>query len=194
MKVHYHGKRLINTFDLNLSIFPQLKPANDVIGCISERASRETGLSTNTKVITGVGDTFASMVGGGAYNAKHFMIYLGTSATSMYAQECPKEYIDIPHYGDGKGHFAGRILSFGESILHSRNNLRYDNWEELNCHLDEIEPGTEGLWYFPHYKLQKESSFFGPDAEYMLGYRGCHTRYHWYHAMLEGIAYTHATI
>lgn len=179
----------VELFGLDSAILPELHPANDVIGQVSEACAAETGLSVNTKVITGVGDTFASMVGGGAYSARHFMIYLGTSATSMYAENSPEEYADRPHYGDGKGHFAGRIFSFGESILHLRNNLRYDNWDDLNCQLDAIEPGTDGLWYFPHYKLQTEESYFGPDAEFMLGYRGCHTQFHWYHAMLEGIAY-----
>ena len=180
---------VIESFGLNPEILPELNPANGVIGSVSAACAAETGLSEKTKVITGVGDTFASMLGGGAYNAKHFMIYLGTSGTSMYAEGSPKEYVACPHYGDGKAHFAGRIFSFGESILHLRNNLRYDNWDDLNCHLDEIEPGTEGLWYFPHYKLQTDASFFGPDAEFMMGYRGCHTQFHWYHAMLEGIAY-----
>lgn len=182
-------KDVIEEFGINPCIFPELKPANGVIGQVSRGCAAETGLSVHTKVITGVGDTFASMIGGGAYNAKHFMIYLGTSATSMYAEKSPEYYVDRPHYGPGKGHFAGRIFSFGESILHLRNNLGYDNWEDLNCHLDAIQPGTEGLWYFPHYKLQTKASFFGPDAEFMLGYRGCHTQFHWYHAMLEGIAY-----
>lgn len=183
------NEALIKDFGLDRSVLPELNPANTVIGQVNEACAKETGLSVNTKVITGVGDTFASMLGGGAYSARHFMIYLGTSATSMYAECSPKEYVDRPHYGEGKGHFAGRIFSFGESILHLRNNLRYDNWNDLNCHLDEIEPGTEGLWYFPHYKLQTDTSFFGPDAEFMLGYRGCHNQFHLYHAMLEGIAY-----
>lgn len=169
---------VIESFGLNPEILPELNPANGVIGSVSAACAAETGLSEKTKVITGVGDTFASMLGGGAYNAKHFMIYLGTSGTSMYAEGSPKEYVACPHYGDGKAHFAGRIFSFGESILHLRNNLRYDNWDDLNCHLDEIEPGTEGLWYFPHYKLQTDASFFGPDAEFMMGYRGCHTQFH----------------
>ena len=131
---------VIESFGLNPEILPELNPANGVIGSVSAACAAETGLSEKTKVITGVGDTFASMLGGGAYNAKHFMIYLGTSGTSMYAEGSPKEYVACPHYGDGKAHFAGRIFSFGESILHLRNNLRYDNWDDLNCHLDEIEP------------------------------------------------------
>lgn len=182
-------KDVVESFGLKKDLLPKLYPANAVIGQVSQTSAQETGLSTQTKVIAGVGDTFASMLGGGAYSARHFMIYLGTSGTSMYAENSPKEYVNIPHYGEGKGHFAGRIFSFGESLLHLRNNLRYDDWNELDAHLEAIQPGTEGLWYFPHYKLQTEESFFGPDAEFMLGYRGCHNQFHWYHAMLEGIAY-----
>ncbi|MEG0108540.1 MAG: FGGY family carbohydrate kinase, partial [Lachnospiraceae bacterium] len=100
-------------FGLDTSILPELNPANSVVGNVSRACAEETGLSVHTKVITGVGDTFASMVGGGAYSAKHFMIYLGTSATSMYAEESPENYVDSTHYGEGKGHFAGRIFSFG---------------------------------------------------------------------------------
>ena len=179
----------IKAFGLDWSVFPKAYPASHVNGRISESAAGETGLSNETQVIVGVGDTFASMLGGGAYDAGHFMLYLGTSGTSIYAEGSPKNYITIPHYGEGKGHFTGRIFSFGESILHLRNNLRYDSWGEINSHLGEIPPGSEGLWYFPHYKLQTEASFFGPDAEFMLGYRGCHSQFHIYHAMLEGIAY-----
>jgi xylulokinase len=179
----------IRAFGLESYVFPDVYPASHINGQICEFAAEETGLSQDTKVIVGVGDTFASMLGGGAYNAGHFMLYLGTSGTSIYAENSPEHYITIPHYGEGKGHFTGRIFSFGESILHLRNNLGYDSWEALNSHLEEIPPGSEGLWYFPHYKLQTEASFFGPDAEFMLGYRGCHSQFHLYHAMLEGIAY-----
>lgn len=182
-------KAVMKMFDLEERMFPTPCKANTILGTVTKEAAIETGLSMETKVIAGVGDTFASMLGGGAYNAKQLMIYLGTSATILYAQESPKHYIDIPHYGDQKGHFVGRILSFGESIMHLRNNLRYDDWSELNQQLNKMNPGTEGLWYFPHYKQQNEQSFFGQDAEYMLGYRGKHTGFHMYHATLEGIAY-----
>lgn len=169
-------------------ILPIPVPATTVLGTVSKKAAKETGLSEETKVIAGVGDTFASILGGGAYNAGHLMIYLGTSATVLYTEESPRHYLSIPHYGPKKGHFVGKIASFGESIMHLRQNLRYDGWDELNAGLDEIPPGSEGLWYFPHYKLQTEKTCFGSDAEYMLGFRGRHTQFHMYHAMLEGIA------
>lgn len=126
-KLEWKEERIIAS-GIRRDILPDPVPATKVIGNVSEKAAKETGLSVETKVIAGVGDTFASILGGGAYNAKHLMLYLGTSATVIYTEESPKNYTDVPHYGEKKGHFVGRILSFGESIMHLRNCLRYDAW------------------------------------------------------------------
>lgn len=182
-------KGALEEFGLSPELLPEPSPAVRVLGTVSSTAAAETGLSTKTKVIAGVGDTFASMLGGGAYNEAHLMLYLGTSATVIYAEKSPREYTAVPHYGPGRGHFVGRILSFGESISHLREAFRYDDWGEMDRLMNQIEPGAEGLWYFPHYKLQTANSFFGPDSEFMLGYRGRHSRFHMYRAMLEGIAF-----
>lgn len=182
-------KNRLALLGISEEILPSPYAASFVAGNITPEASQLSGLSTTTKVITGVGDTFASMLGGGAYMKGHLMIYLGTSATVIFAEKSPETYVTVPHYGEGKAHFVGRILSFGESVAHLRSNLRYDEWEPLNEGIKDMEPGSEGLWYLPHYKLQTEKSFFGSDAEYMLGFRGKHSQFHMYRAMLEGIAY-----
>lgn len=84
----------------------------------------------------------------------------------MYAEGSPKEYVACPHYGDGKAHFAGRIFSFGESILHLRNNLRYDNWDDLNCHLDEIEQVRKdyGISHIINYRQMRHSLVRMPNS------------------------------
>lgn len=180
----------IELFEMGKDIFPELCPSNRVIGKVSDEVAKETGLSVNTKVIAGTGDTFASMLGGGAYEKKHLMIYLGTSTTIIYADGSPENYIDLPHFSDGRGNFVGRILSFGESVSHLKNILRYDGWDELDKSLgEEIPAGAEGLYYIPHYKQQIQKSFFGLDAEYILGLRGNHNQFHLYKALIEGIAY-----
>lgn len=179
----------IEILDLDKSIFPNPYPSNHVIGNITKEVAKETGLSMKTKVIVGTGDTFASMLGGGAYEKKYLMLYLGTSTTIIYAEGSPKNYVELSHFGDGKGHFVGRILSFGESISHLKNTLRYDGWEELEEGLRNIPAGSEGLYYIPHYKQQTQRSFFGLDGEYILGYRGKHSQFHLYKALIEGISY-----
>lgn len=179
----------IETIGLKRSIFPNSCPSDQVIGNITKEVAEETGLSTSTKVIAGTGDTFASMLGGGANEKRHLMLYLGSSTTIVYAESSPENYIELPHFGDGRGYFVGRILSFGESITHLRSTLRYEGWEELEEGLGKIPAGAEGLYYIPHYKQQTHSSFFGLDGEYILGYRGKHNQLHLYKALIEGISY-----
>lgn len=179
----------IEILELDRNIFPNSYPSNHVIGNITERAAKETGLSTATKVIVGTGDSFASMLGGGAYEKKYVMLYLGSSTTIVYAEDSPKNYVELPHFGDNRGEFLGKILSFGESVSHLKNTLRYEGWEELEEGLRNIPAGSEGLYYMPHYKQQTQSSFFGLDGEFILGFRGKHSQFHIYKALIEGISY-----
>ncbi len=179
----------IELLDIDKNIFPEPCPANHVIGKVTEEVSKETGLSIDTKVIAGTGDTFSSMLGGGAYEKKYLMIYLGTSTTIIYADGSPENYVELPHFADDRGNFVGRILSFGESVSHLKNTLRYSGWEELDESLKKIPAGSEGLYYIPHYKQQTAKSFFGLDGEYILGYRGKHHQFHLYKALIEGISY-----
>lgn len=179
----------IEALELDRSIFPNSYPSNHVIGNITKEVAKETGLSTETSVIVGTGDTFASMLGGGAYEKKYLMMYLGSSTTIIYADGSPEDYVELPHFSEDRGNFVGRILSFGESISHLKNTLRYDGWEELEDGLRNIPAGSEGLYYIPHYKQQTQRSFFGLDGEYILGYRGKHSQFHLYKALVEGISY-----
>lgn len=179
----------IKKIGLDLSMFPTIYPADKVVGNIRSEVAEELGLSTETKVISGTGDSFASMIGGGAFAQKQLMIYLGTSTTIIYADGCPKEYIDKPHFAEGRANFVGKILSFGESVAHMKSIFRYKEWTELEEGLKNTAVGAEGIYYLPHYKLQSGNSFFGLDAEYILGYRSKHDQFNLYRALIEGIAY-----
>lgn len=182
-------KEMIERFGLREDILPIPYPASKIIGNILPQVAEETGLSTETVVITGTGDSFASILGGGAFTKNQLMICLGTSATLIYLNCPPKEIISTPHFGPGKAEFIGRILSCGESMNHIRETFQYSWWEELNKGAANIPVGAEGLFYVPHYKQQSEESFFGLDAEFMYGYRSKHNQFHIYRALIEGIAY-----
>ena len=171
------------------SIFPEVFPANHIAGTVSEDIAKQLNINPRAQVIVGVGDTFSSILGGGAQDKNHLMIYLGTSATILYTENTPKNYIDIPHYGSGKAQFVGRIASYGETVNHWRSLFSIDDWETLERGLAAKPAGADNLWYFPHYKMQREKSFFYLDAEHLLGLSGCHDCYSVYRAVIEGIAW-----
>lgn len=180
---------IIQQLGLKSSIFPKSCSANHVLGSVSPKTAEETGLSVSTKVIVGTGDTFSSMMGGGAYKDGHFMVYLGTSSTMVYAKGNPVNYMSIPHFGGKNADFIGKIQSFGESINHIKSLFQINDWEEMDTFLSQTEPGAEGLFFIPHHKQQNHNSFFGLDSEYIVGMTMKHEVKHIYRALIEGLAY-----
>ncbi|WP_025640413.1 FGGY family carbohydrate kinase [Schnuerera ultunensis] len=179
----------IKQFGIREDILPTPCPASQVIGNVLPQVAEETGLTTETLVIAGTGDSFASILGGGAFDRNHLMLCLGTSGTIIYANCPPRELISSYHFGPGKAEFIGRILSCGESMNHIRETFQYHWWDELNEGGSKVSLGSEGLFFIPHYKQQSEESFFGLDAEFIYGYRSKHSQFHLYRALIEGIAY-----
>lgn len=182
-------KEKIKEFGLREDILPTPYPASKIIGNVLPQVAHETGLSTETVVITGTGDSFASILGGGVLDKNQLMLCLGTSGTIIYSNCSPKDIISTPHFGPGKAEFVGRIFSCGESMNHVRETFQYNWWDELNENSADIPIGSEGLFFIPHYKQQSEESFFGLDSEFVYGYRSKHSQFHIYRALIEGIAY-----
>ncbi|MGI5174055.1 hypothetical protein H0R92_10730 [Treponema sp. OMZ 840] len=180
---------VIRKLGLPESIFPDMFPANHIAGTVCKDVADRLGINPQAQVIVGVGDTFSSILGGGAQDKNHLMIYLGTSATILYAEGSPKHYINIPHYGPGKAQFIGRIASYGETVNHWRSIFAVNDWEKLEQALEAKPAGADNLWYFPHYKMQTDKSFFSLDAEHLLGLSGSHDYCSIYRAVIEGIAW-----
>jgi len=61
------SKKLIDICDLDSSIFPDLYPADKIIGRVSAEASRKTGLSQNCAVLVSGHDQMMATLGAGVY-------------------------------------------------------------------------------------------------------------------------------
>ncbi|HHW58403.1 MAG TPA: hypothetical protein GXX15_12345 [Clostridia bacterium] len=183
------NEELINSIGIERDILPDVGPASLVVGRVTDTISREIGLSSDTLVIAGTGDSFPSMIGGGCLHKGDMMIYLGTTATVIYASTSPKELISTYHFGKGRAEFVGKIFSCGESLTHLREMLRYSDWEELNKEAERIVEGSEGLYFLPPFREQVGNSFFGTTTEFIMGLESKHTQFHLFRSLLEGISY-----
>lgn len=74
---------VIETCNLNKSIFPEIHEAGVVIGNVTEQVSALTGLSTETKIVSGGGDAQMATVGVGAINKNQAVV----SGGSFWQQE-----------------------------------------------------------------------------------------------------------
>lgn len=180
------NKQVMKSFDLDDSLFADLKSANNIIGTIDKERIDELNLNENTKVITGVGDTFTSLLGGGALDKEHLMLYLGTSSTLVYANTRVDEYIDKPHYQDNRASFIANVFSFGQSIEHFKELTNITIFDNLNKHL--LDKNDEDLFYIVHQKGSKED-FFAFDSDHLLGLRIDHSPVDIYRAIIESLAF-----
>ncbi len=173
---------------INIDILPELYNSDSEVGSIGTEAAHLTGLSAGTPVITGTGDTFAALLGCGAVRSGDMMIYLGTSGTQLFIDGNIDNFIQGPHFGPGKAEFAGRIISCGDTMQHYRNILGFQDWAFPDLKALEINPGSDGLFIFPHLKQKTGVDFSDGDRETIFGLNSSHSNWHIYRAVMEGIA------
>jgi len=176
-------------FGIPERLLPEPLPATATIGSLTTKASELTGLTTDTQVIAGTGDSFSSLLGAGICDAHELMLYWGTSGTRIYTRDDPAHYLAGPYFNGGKAEFTGTIFSCGESLNQVKKLLGDIPWEILDAQAEGILPGAENLHYFPHLK-QQSSSISLASADHIIGLRDKHGAGHLHRALLEGIAYT----
>lgn len=177
-----------------------LVPVGEVMGEISEEASKYTGLPAGLKIFAGGSDKSAETLGLGVIDDKTAAISYGTACTV----EIPiKKYKDaepfLPSYpAIVKGYYNLDVQvyrgywmlnwfakEFGSANIEKILNEK-DTIERLNEEMMNINPGSDGLVLQP---------YWGPGLRRplakgaIIGFSDTHTRAHVYRAIIEGIAY-----
>ena len=179
----------------------KLVKAGEIVGTISEEASKLTGLPVGMKMFAGGSDKSAETLGLGVVNDKMAAVSYGTACTV----EVPiKKYKSaepfLPAYPDivsgydldvqvyrGYWMLNWFIKQFGskgptiEEMIVDRNLI-----QEFNDEMAKIAPGSDGLVLQPYWgpglrrPLAKGS---------IIGFSDVHTKIHMYRAIIEGIGY-----
>ena len=171
-----------------------VKPA-DVIGVVSDSASRQTGIPSGVKVIAGCLDCCAASVGTDFCRSGEGCSVIGTSMINeicltremidptdlrglLLYHVVPERYIKIMNTAGGSScaDFVRKLVA--PSI----------SFDELFSELEKIPVGSNGLIYHP-YLYGERAPFKNPDASAdFIGLRNYHTRFDMVHAAYEGIA------
>lgn len=187
-------------FGVNRERLCDLVPVGDVLGYITEEASKKTGLPVGLKMFSGGSDKSAETLGLGVIDDKTAAISYGTACTveipiKKYKDAEPflpsypaiiKDYynLDVQVY---RGYWMLNWFAeqFGnkpvEELIDEKNAI-----EKLNEEMMNIHPGSDGLVLQP---------YWGPGLRRplakgaIIGFSDVHTRAHFYRAIIEGIAY-----
>ena len=161
-----YNKTLLNLAGLEKEKFPKIIPNNGVVGRLDSTVAKELGLDKSTKVVAGISDSNASLIGSGAVRDYEMIIYIGTS---LYMTcHIPFKKTDLAHFMtsipspfQSRYYLLGEQGAGGKCVEYFLKNFVYpddkfntgikpDNAYELfNEVASEAPPGSNGLIFLP---------------------------------------------
>ena len=183
------------------SMLCELKQPGEVLGVISDKFAREVGLPCGIKLIATGSDKACETIGLGALNPSTGAISYGTASTievtnskffepepflPAYPAAVPNLYnMEVQIYR-GYWMLTWFTKEFASELLDEAKIQQLAVEELANSKLEMIPPGSDGLVLQP---------YWGPGLRRPLskgaivGWSDIHTKYHFYRAIIEGIAY-----
>ena len=186
---------MLEKLGLDTSILPECGPSTQVVGHVSAQAARETGLSEDTLVVNGGGDSFMQAVGNGIVQEGVFASNIGTggqvSTTVKTPLFDPKLRTNtFAHVLPGSWQLIGGCLNSGISLKWiTRQVLRDDDYAAVNAGVASRPAGCNGLFFLP-YLTGERTPHMDPKARgVFMGLTLDHGRADMERAVMEGVAY-----
>jgi xylulokinase len=195
---------LLEAFQLDPKVLPELHASTDVIGEVSAVVADEIGLAAGTPVVIGGGDGSCAATGAGVVREGSAYLYIGSSSWIGIATREPildpqLRTFTWAHLVPGLFTPTGTMQAAGGSYQWLRDTLcqaekdtaearNISAYELMNRLAEQSPPGANELLYFP-YLLGERSPRWNPDARGVyFGLSMAHTRADIIRATLEGIS------
>jgi xylulokinase len=186
--------RLIEALGMQADIFPECLPSGAVIGSVTEKAARETGLERGIPVVNGGADQCMQAIGNGILSDGVFACNIGTggqisTSASMPLYDSKLRVSAFAHAVPGKWNIMAAILNAGVSLKWlGKQILGTGDYQALDRGAEKTPPGCEGLIFLPY--LGGERILKDPDARgVFFGLTGRHDKYYMVRAVMEGVVF-----
>jgi len=199
------SEEMLEATGIDREKLPHLVESVEVVGKVTEKAGKESGLTEGTPVVMGGGDGACATCGAGVVKEKEAYIYLGTSTWMALASEKPildplQRTFTFCHFKRGLYFPAGTMQAGGGSFQWIKNTLcdteseaalraGVDVYDLLSVKAQKVPPGSEGILFLP-YLMGERSPYWNPDARgCFIGLSITHHKAHMIRAVLEGVAF-----
>jgi sugar (pentulose or hexulose) kinase len=181
---------------------PPVLPSEAIVGEVTQRASRETGLRPGTPVVTGAGDVPASALGAGAAEPGSAPIVLGTTCLSGMVLSVPTwQPPDVGLLFCMPGGSWLRMMAtiagtsnldwiLGQTLADAADSGTGGLFVRAQTLAADVPAGSAGVLYLPYLS---EAGIIAPVVApharaAFLGLSPLHTRGHLLRSVLEGVA------
>ncbi len=184
------SKELCDILGIDTAMMPQIVKPTDIVGKITSKASKLTGLLEGTPVLCGTTDTVMEVFASGAVEKGQMTLKLATAGRICVVTEKPypdKNLINYSHVIDGLFYPGTATKSCAASYRWFRDTFGGD-YAELDDMAQSVEIGSDGLVFHP-YLNGELTPYANPNlcADF-VGARASHTKAHFARAVLEGVA------
>ncbi len=184
------SKELCDILEIDTEMMPKIVKPTDIVGKITEEASKLTGLMEGTPVLCGTTDTVMEVFASGAVQKGQMTLKLATAGRICVVTD--KAYPDVnlinySHVIDGLFYPGTATKSCAASYRWFRDTFGGD-YGELDKMAESIDIGANGLVFHP-YLNGELTPYANPNlcADF-VGVRASHTKAHFTRAVLEGVA------
>lgn len=183
------SKTLCGILELDVDKMPKIVKPTDIVGEITEDASKLTGLSKGTPVLCGTTDTVMEVFASGAVSKGQMTLKLATAGRICVITDKPYPDINLINYShilDGLFYPGTATKSCAASYRWYRDTFGGD-YSELDEGAKNVPIGSEGLVFHP-YLNGELTPYANPNlcADF-VGVRASHTKAHFTRAVLEGV-------
>lgn len=176
---------------------PDLRWSTDVVGVLSEKAAKETGLPTGIPVTTGTIDAAAEAVSVGVSETGDTMCMYGSTIfmISLTSQRVEDHRLWYAPWLFKNQHACMAGLATSGTLTHwFREHFGKDldedtSFFQLSLEAEKSKAGANGLVFLPYFSGER-TPIHDPDAKgVVFGLRLDHTRGDVYRSLIEGIAF-----
>lgn len=196
---------ICSTLDIPMDKLPEAKESSAVIGEVSSKAHEETGLPKGLPVVNGGGDRPCECLGSGA--TQEGLVNIGTGTGSVVEVPLENPAIDLQgrincccHVIPNTWEYEAIIATTGASLRWFRDTFGYeekaeaqrqglDPYDLLTERAASINPGSEGLFFYPHLTGAFSPKFNEKARGVFFGINLSHSKGHFVRAILEGVAF-----
>ncbi|MFP3953743.1 MAG: gluconokinase [Candidatus Acetothermia bacterium] len=176
---------------------PEVVDGDTVVGDLSGKVARTTGLPEGTPVISGVYDGGSMILGMGGYSGEVGICNIGTTAMiRTCASEPILDSVSPPRLQTysllpDRWAIGGAVNNAGISLKWFRDTLSIgDGYEEIITRARGVGPGADGVFCLPFLTGERDPRVGNMASGVFFGIKDYHTSGHLSRSILEGVAYS----
>ena len=198
------NEALCSKLGIDKKMLPDIYDCHKVVGCVTAKASKETGLAAGTPVVAGGLDAACGTLGAGVIHSGQTQEQGGQAGgmsicTDKYSAD-PRLILSYHVVPDkwllqgGTVGGGGVVKWFEEQLGEAERNAAKikgtHSFEEMSEEADVIAPGAEGLVFLPYMAGERSPIWDTKAKGVYFGLDYSKTRAHMIRASFEGVAYS----